>query len=82
VTEFEPAYTPGQKALRILLVTAIAVFAGVLRAWLAVGPPETLNLFRGFASRMVVTTVAILWWQVVLIGWIWRFRRDEASRVV
>ena len=78
---FEPAYTPAQKADRVLVVTAVAVFVGLVRGWHAVGPPENLNLFRAFAGKMVVTSVAILWWQVVLIGSKWRFRRFAATKV-
>lgn len=78
----EPAYTPSQKVQRILAVTAIAVSAGILRGWHAVGPPENLNLFRAFAGKMVVTTVAILWWQVVVIGSDRRFRYPDGTKAI
>jgi hypothetical protein len=87
---FEPAFTPAQKAQGVLAVIAIAICAGAWRGWAVAGSwpgwaatdvHPALQLLRVFSGNAVITMIAILWWEIVLIGSLMRFRYSTAEKV-
>jgi hypothetical protein len=59
-------------------LVCVAVIAGLSRGIAIVGIPGSRRALQDFAGEAVVTTVALVWWQLVIIGMI--FRRSVFSR--
>lgn len=52
---------------------------GILRALLRYGVPHSHAFLADFAGVMIVTTGALLWWQLVAWGVIFRARLGELA---
>ncbi len=63
----QPILPSSRRITVISVVIAMAVFGGILRAGLEHGVPSSTT-FRGFIIDFVVTSVALMWWQLVAYG--------------
>jgi hypothetical protein len=70
-----PALRLGQKAILIGIIAGIALLGGIARAVVPGGLPTGLHDSR-FIGLLAVTSIALVWWQLVAVGW-W-FGRNEA----
>jgi hypothetical protein len=66
----------GAKLRVVLLLLALAVCGALLRTALY-RPRSHISMF-GVFGVFVVTAIALLWWELVALGWWWRSR--QASR--
>ncbi len=57
-----------RKIAVIIMVPAVAVAAGLLRAVVSAGLPGSRPSLQVFAGDAVVTALALVWWQLVLFG--------------
>lgn len=57
----------------LVRITAIAFAGAMTRAFLGIGIPESQLGRTRFVGLWIVTLIALMWWQLVLIG-IWRTR--------
>jgi hypothetical protein len=73
-----PQFSMTRKIAAIVLVSALAVVAGLYRATAVAGIPDSRHSLQVFAGEAVVTTLALIWWQLVLVGMI--FRGSFSSR--
>jgi hypothetical protein len=61
---------PLPKMMVWIVLTVIALLGGVIRAILAIGFPSTRFADAHFAGLLVVTSIALLWWELVLYGFL------------
>jgi membrane-bound metal-dependent hydrolase YbcI (DUF457 family) len=60
--------SPAGKVAILTLIFAVATIAGLWRGHAVIGIPHSLHTLEIFAAEGVVTLIALLWWQVVLLG--------------
>jgi hypothetical protein len=56
------------KVMILIALTAAALLGGVIRAIAAIGFPSNPYADAQFAGLLIVTTIALLWWELVLYG--------------
>lgn len=71
--------SPSQKALIVSSMFLLSGAGGILRALLRYGVPHSHAFLADFAGVMIVTTGALLWWQLVAWGVIFRARLGELA---
>jgi len=65
---FRTIFTPGQKALVLATMLALSLAGGILRGLVHTRLPLTVANAPTMAGNVVVTVVALLWWQLVAWG--------------
>ncbi len=63
----EPPLPSSKRIAVIVVVIALAVFGGILRAAWEHGIPSSISL-RGFVVDFVITSMSLMWWQLVAYG--------------
>jgi hypothetical protein len=74
-----PALPSGRKAILLSAILAIATVGGIVRAAISGGLPTGLHDSR-FIGLLAVTSIALVWWQLVAFGW-WFARNGDAGRL-
>jgi hypothetical protein len=67
-------FTPSQKVIIAAAMLTLSSAGGILRATLLFGIPRSRGHITDFAGDMIVTTGALLWWQLVAWGVLLRSR--------
>jgi hypothetical protein len=62
--------TPMRKIATVGCVVAVALVGGIIRAAAVVGIPNDHPAERRFVVLLVVTAIALVWWQLVIYGFI------------
>lgn len=73
----EPLLSSSKRITVIFVVIALAVFGGMLRAAWEHGLPSSTSL-RGFIVDFVVTSMSLIWWQLVAYGVLLSLRGETA----
>ncbi len=47
-------------------MVAVAIVAGLIRAWLVIGMPKSLDVADAFLLVFGVTSIALVFWQVLI----------------
>lgn len=71
---------PLRKIMTLLAIAVIALAAGIAYAVSVAGVPKGRPSMSSFIAPLVVTAMAVAWWQLVLLG-IWRSRRKKSEVV-
>jgi hypothetical protein len=69
---------PEQKLLIFVVVTASALLGAAIRAIAAIGIPSNHLAAKRFVGLLVVTSISIMWWELVLYG-VSRTRRQAKT---
>ncbi|HWE84837.1 MAG TPA: DUF4184 family protein [Terracidiphilus sp.] len=67
-------FTPWQKAVIVIAMLTLSTAGGLLRAFLQFGIPQNRHTVTGFAGDTAVTVGALLWWQLIAWGVLFRSR--------
>jgi hypothetical protein len=63
-----PALAFRRRVIVLLAILAIAIIGGIVRAAIPDGLPSGVHDSR-FIGLLAVTSIALLWWQLVMFGW-------------
>jgi hypothetical protein len=63
-----PQLSTTRKIAAIASVLGLAVIAGLCRGFATTGIPASRHSFQVFVGEAVVTALALVWWQLVVIG--------------
>lgn len=78
---FETPMASAPKALILTVIVMVSLAGGLLRGLLRTGiPHESYILLDPFAADVVVTAVALMWWQLVAWGILMRAGLVESAR--
>jgi hypothetical protein len=72
-------YTPRHRHVIVAIGVMTAAAIAVLRAWISIGIPANQLEIDDFASQIVVTFGALVWWQLAMWGLIGPFRRSHRA---
>jgi len=73
-------FSPARRVIIVLGAVTVAVVGAVARAYLDLGIPENRDEIDEFLNRFVVTTGALLWWQLTAWGLFGSFRHPRPAR--
>lgn len=74
----EPLLPSSRRITVIVVLLALAVFGGIFRATWEHGLPSGTS-FRGFVVDFVITSMSLMWWQLVAYGVFLRLHGETAS---
>ncbi len=74
----EPGLTPSKRITVISVLITISVVGGILRAAWEHGIPSSTSL-RGFVVDFVVTSMSLMWWQLVAYGVLLSLRSEATQ---